>query len=99
MDIDNDIVIPHVPVVAGGVYESRNEDLGTVDQMLCIATHQNKAGQTLGLFRRYGMADQRLAEGDEDLAGWVLVYGPGVKVSSRTGKPTRAYAKPETNAK
>jgi len=99
MENDNDTVIPHVPVVAGGVYESRNEALGTVDQMLCIATHQNKAGQTLGLFRRYGMADQRLTEGDEDLAGWTLVSGPGVKVSPRTGKPTRAYNKSETTAK
>jgi len=71
---NDDVVLPHVPVVAGGVYEFHNETLGTVDQMLCISTHKNKSGQTLGLFRRYGMADQRLEEGAEDLAGWTLVW-------------------------
>ena len=80
----DDEVTEFPPVVCGGVYE-RPIAGGGVEQMLCISM-TTRSGERWGLFRRVGFSDERFQEGTADLIGWTLIWGPGVKVSPRTGK-------------
>ena len=90
-DNTDDTLAEVPPVVAGGVYE-RTLPNGSLEQTCCLSTIE-KEGTRWGLFRRVGYADERFQEGSGDLAGWTLIWGPGVKTSARTGKPTRKYDK------
>tara|TARA_R110002020_G_scaffold332220_2_gene547641 strand:+ start:583 stop:864 length:282 start_codon:yes stop_codon:yes gene_type:complete len=90
----DDILATEIPVLAGGVYERNGLD-GSTEQMMCIST-STKSGVTWGLFRRFGFSDERFRQGSEDLTGWTLISGPGVKTSPRTGKPIRKYNKAES---
>jgi len=90
----DDVVVTEIPIIAGGVYEREGLD-GSVEQMLCMSA-VTKAGVTWGLFRRFGYSDERFRQGSEDLTGWNLTWGPGVKTSPRTGKATRKYNKIES---
>lgn len=87
----DDILAIDIPVIAGGVYRKESVD-GSVEEMTCLST-ATKSGVVWGLFRRFGMADERFRQGSEDLTGWKLIWGPGVSISPRTGKPTRKYSK------
>ncbi len=93
----DDTVLPTTLLVAGGVYRRETPE-GQVEEAVCISTVE-KADGKWGLFRRCGFSDERFKEGAEDLGTWTLTWGPGVKVSTRTGKPTRKYDKQTDSAK
>ena len=109
---NDDTIVEAAKIITGAVY-SRPRGSET-EEVQCIARITD-CGRIFGLFRRFGLADERVLESSEEMMSWKLVSTPILveepttnssaaerrqsKISDRTGLPTRKYNKRAKQAK
>ncbi len=111
--MENDDTIVEAPKIITGAVYSRPRGSET-EEVQCIARITD-CGRIFGLFRRFGLADERILETSEEMMSWKLISTPvpvkeptvkmtsaeqqQAKISERTGLPTRKYNKRPKQAK